>query len=145
MKQYPDYSTSKQRGFTLVMAIFIVVILGLLGSYMVRLSSVQYTTTSYALQSARAYQTGRAGLSWATAMINNEAVAGQGCTPVNNKILTLPAMPGFTVTLTCQAKGYTEGGDTYYIYRITAHSEFADYNSVNYVSRELEKSVLTNQ
>ncbi len=145
MKQYPGCPTNKQRGFTLVMAIFMVVVLGLLGTYMLRLSGVQYATGSYALQSARAYQAGKAGLGWATAMINNEAVAGQGCTTVNNKILTLPAIPGFTVTLTCEGKAYTEGSDAYYIYRITAHSEFGDYNSADYVSRELEKSVLTNQ
>lgn len=152
MKQYSGCPTSKQRGFTLVMAIFILVVLGLLGRYMLRLSGVQYATTSYALQSARAYQAGRAGLGWATATINNEATDGQGCSAINTKsVLTetdIPDMPGFTVTLECKSESesesgdYTEGSDSYFIYKITAHSQFGGYDSVDYVSRQLEKSVI---
>jgi MSHA biogenesis protein MshP len=144
VKQY----IGKQRGFTLIMAIFIVVVLALLGSYMVRLSGVQYSTASYALQSARAYQAGRAGLGWATATINNETADGLGCSAINTKStptspLTLPDMPGFTIKLTCdQSQLYTEGSDSYYIYKIKALSEFGNYSSEDYVSRTLEKSVI---
>ena len=142
MKQY----IGKQRGFTLVMAIFIVLVLRLLGTYMLCLSGVQYSTTSYALQSARAYQAGRAGLGWATATINNESADGKGCSAINTKSVLTPTdidMQGFTITLTCvQSQLYTEGSDFYYIYKITALSEFGDYGSVDYVSRKLEKSVI---
>ena len=55
MNDYPTRLMRKQKGFSIVMAIFILVVLGLLGSYMVRLSGVQQATSSYALQGAKAF------------------------------------------------------------------------------------------
>ncbi|WP_262967011.1 hypothetical protein [Methylobacter psychrophilus] len=130
---------SKQRGFTIVMAIFILVVLGLLGSYMVRLSGVQLATSSYALQSTKAYQAARAGLGWAAAKIST----GGGCVDVNAQTaLTLPDLPGFTVNLTCTLASYKEGGDNPSIYMINAHSEFGAYGGADYVSRELGVSII---
>ncbi|MDP2904041.1 MAG: hypothetical protein Q8N96_13210 [Methylovulum sp.] len=131
--------SGKQRGFTIVMAIFILVVLGLLGGYMVRLSGVQHATSYYALQGARAYQAAKAGLGWAIAKIST----GGTCTDVNAQTaLTLPDMPGFTVILTCTLASYQEGSDTPGIYVINAHSEFSAYGGVDYVSRELEVSIV---
>jgi len=129
----------KQQGFTIVMAIFILVVLGLLGGYMVRLSGVQHTTSIYALQGARAYQAAKAGLGWSIAKIS----AGGGCTDVNAQtVLILPDLPGFTVKLTCTLASYQEGSDTVGIYHINAHSEFGAFGGVDYVSRELEVSIV---
>ena len=55
---------NNQNGFTLVQAIFILVVLALLGTYMVSLSTVQQSTTTQAVLQARAYQAARAGLEW---------------------------------------------------------------------------------
>lgn len=129
----------KQQGFTIVMAIFILVVLGLLGGYMVRLSGVQHATSIHALQGARAYQAAGAGLGWAIAKIS---ISG-GCVDVNAQTaLTLPGLPGFTVNLTCTLASYKEGSDIPGIYRINAHSEFGAYGGVDYVSRELEVSIV---
>ena len=49
---------NNQNGFTIVQAIFILVVLALLGTYMVKLSAVQHSTTTQALLQARAYQAG---------------------------------------------------------------------------------------
>lgn len=144
MSKYPTclenkYPLHKQRGFTIVMAIFILVVLGLLGGYMVRLSGVQHATSTYALQGARAYQAARAGLGWAIAKIS----AGGGCVDVNAQTaLTLSDIPGFTVNLTCTLVSYQEGSDNPKIYHINAHSEFGAYDGVDYVSRELEASIV---
>jgi MSHA biogenesis protein MshP len=154
MNHYPASLGNQQRGFTIVMAIFIVVVLALLGGYMVRLTGVQHATATYALQSARAYQVARSGLGWASATINQQAANTEGCRDVNLKgALSLPDMSGFTTTLTCTPvpetpilvpyKTYQENKGHYYIYIITAHSEFGAYDSTDYVSRQLEKSVIT--
>ena len=130
---------SKQRGFTIVMAIFILVVLGLLGAYMVRLSGVQHATSSYALQGARAYQAAKAGLGWAIAKIST----GGGCAEVDAQTaLTLPDWSGFTVKLTCTSASYQEGSANPGIYMINAHSEFGAYGGADYVSRELEVSMV---
>lgn len=131
----------RQQGFSLVMAIFILVVLGLLGGYMVRLTGVQQTTSLYALQGARAYQAARAGLEWAVARINN----GGSCADVNAQTaLTFPDMDGFSVALSCSSALYTEGGKTPSVYQINALSRFGSYDSADYVSRQLEASVVMN-
>jgi MSHA biogenesis protein MshP len=140
MSKYPACLKQRQRGFTLVMAIFILVVLGLLGGYMVRLSGVQHATATYALQSARAYQAAKAGLGWAIAKIS---VAGGTCADVNAQTaLTLPNLSGFTVKLTCTTTPYTEGSFTYTIFQLNALSEFGAYAGSDYVSRNLEGSIV---
>ena len=144
-----DGLINKQRGFTLVMTIFMVVVLSLLGSYMVRLNKVQLATEVYALQNARAYQAAKAGLGWASATLMVQTSNDQGCNNINmtsTNPLILPAMAGFTMTLTCTQfpnKLYQENQGAYYIYLIQSRSEWGAYNSEDYVSRQLEKTVIT--
>jgi MSHA biogenesis protein MshP len=139
MNAYPTRFKDNQKGFSIVMAIFILVVLGLLGSYMVRMSGVQQATSSYALQGARAYQAAKAGLGWAVAKIS----AGGSCTDVNTQAtLTLSGLTGFTVSLGCTSASYQEGSDTPVIFQLNAHSEYGAYGSADYVSRELEVSIV---
>ncbi len=127
-----------QRGFVLVMAIFILVVLSLLGSYMVRLSGTQHATTNLSLQGVRAYQAAKAGLDWSIASLH----AGGGCANVNAQTaLAFPGMDGFTVALACIGSTYSEGDATVNFYRINAQSEYGTYDSVDYVSRRLEVSI----
>ena len=69
---------NNQNGFTIVQAIFILVVLALLGTYMVRLSTVQQSTTTQALLQARAYQAARAGLEWGIAATLDETTPWGG-------------------------------------------------------------------
>lgn len=129
----------QHQGFSIVMAIFILVVLSLLGGYMVRLSGVQQMTSLYVLQGARAYQAARAGLEWAIARINN----GGSCIEVNaQSALTFPDMTGFTVTLACTSSAYTEGSKNPVVYQINSLSQYGAYDSSDYVSRQLEVSVV---
>ncbi len=130
---------AKQSGFGIVTAIFILVVLGLLGGYMVRVSGVEHATTTYTLQSTRAYQAARAGLGWAISKIS----AGGSCADVNAQTaLTLPDLTGFTVTLTCTLTTTIEGSTSPAIYQINALSQLGTYGSADYVSRELEVSIV---
>jgi MSHA biogenesis protein MshP len=139
MNDMPSHFQVKQQGFSIVMAIFILVVLGLLGGYMVRLSGVQQTTSVYAIQGAKAYQAARAGLGWGATKINT----GGSCADVNAQTaLTFPDLSGFTVALTCNATTYHEGTATPVIYQLSAHSEYGVYGNADYVSRELEESIV---
>ncbi|MEQ1635758.1 MAG: hypothetical protein ABL903_03640 [Methylococcales bacterium] len=130
----------KQSGFMLITAIFILIVLGLLGSYMVRLSGVQHATSTYSLQSARAYQAAKAGLDWGIASILKNS---GDCTTVSAATLTFPGLNGFTVTLTCSDSTHREGtNDNLKFYKLTAHSAFGAYNSADYVAREVEVSII---
>lgn len=118
-------------GFTLVQAIFILVVLALLGVAMMRLIGVQSSTSVFALQGARAYQAARSGLEWGAARAN----AGNSC----NGTMTVD---NFNVTVTCSNQQFTEGSiGPYSVYRISATATFGSYGSPDFVSRREEMKV----
>jgi len=118
-------------GFTLVQAIFILVVLALLGVAMMRLSGIQSSTGLFALQGARAYQAARSGLEWGAA----RASGGNPC----NGTMTVE---NFTVDVTCSSQQFTEGSiGPYDVYRISATATFGSYGSPDYISRRAEMKV----
>ncbi len=131
----------QQQGFSIVMAIFILVVLSLLGGYMVRLTGVQQMTSVYTLQGARAYLAARAGLEWSIARIT----LGGSCVEVNAQTaLSFADMSGFTVKLTCTSSVYSEGSKNPVVYQINSLSQYGAYDSADYVSRQLEVSIVMN-
>lgn len=129
---------NNQNGFTIVQAIFILVVLALLGSYMVRLSTVQQATTTQALLQARAYQAARAGIEWGIARVvggsasgGTFAVAQTGC---NVRVTITPAA----------GNPYHEGtADDINIYHVTAEATSSGLalSSPDYVSRTLKVTI----
>lgn len=119
---------NNQKGFTLVQAIFILVVLGLLGMVMVRLIGVQTSTGVMALQGARAYHAARSGLEWGAA----RASAGQPC---GGSMM----IDNFGVTVNCSSESFTESSvGPYSIHRIQSVAEYGSYGSVGFVSRRVE-------
>lgn len=130
---------NRQRGFSIVMATFVLVVLGLLGSYMVRLSAVQTSTSINALQGARAYQAARAGIEWSLARIAN----GGSCADINSQTaMSFNGLDGFTVRLNCSSQTYSEADKTPTIFQINALSQFGSYAGNDYVAREIETSIV---
>ena len=52
----------RERGFSIVTAIFLVVVLALLGAFIVSVTGLQQTSTQLDVQGVRAYQAARAGV-----------------------------------------------------------------------------------
>ncbi len=120
-----------QAGFTLVQAIFAVVVLSLLGITMMRLIGVQSATSVMAVQQARAYQAARSGLDWGAARAAHAADDSE-C----NGIFDVDA---FSVTVICTSQSFTEGATgPYNIYRISASAVYGTVGSVDYISRTAE-------
>ncbi len=129
----------KQTGFTLIGAIFILLVLALLGSYMLRLSGTQATTAVYVLQGARAYQAARAGMQWAAAVIAN----GGGCAQISAASpLTFAGIDGFSVSLQCSSQSFSEAGSNPEVFSLTALGEYGSYGSGHYVSRRLQMTLV---
>ncbi|MFW5426918.1 MAG: pilus assembly protein MshP [Methylophagaceae bacterium] len=127
---------NKQSGITLIGAIFVLVIVSLLGQYLVNITSVQQRTTILALQSARAYQTANAGIEWGISRIIN---SGGSCAA--NTTLS-PNINNFTIIVSCQLLGgYSENIISQNVYQITAKSEFGSYANPDYVSRTLQTTI----
>ncbi len=132
----------RQRGFSLVSAIFLLVVLTVAGAYMVRISGVQRTTTSFALLGPKAYHAARSGIEWAI----HEAIDVPGSCPVgstttNSFNLSEGGLTGFGVTVTCTSAVHTEAGAAETIFDISSTAEFGSFGDRDYVSRRLEARV----
>jgi MSHA biogenesis protein MshP len=153
---------NKQSGFSLIMAIFILVILGLLGGYMVRLSGVQHATSVYTIQGTRAYLSAKGGIEWAVSRITTAAdsaalaakVSGASANDITSAgvvagalvcsnlasalPLSLPGINGFLVSLTCSNQQFSNDIEIPVIYTVTSSSEYGVYSNTDYVSRKTE-------
>jgi MSHA biogenesis protein MshP len=104
-------------GFSLISAIFLLVVVAVLAGYIVTLSGAQHTSAALDYQGTRAYQAAYAGVQWGTyqALRNNSCAGGAGIS-----IALAGTMAGFAVSVVCQEIAYTEGGATRKVRRITA-------------------------
>ena len=120
---------NNQAGFTLVQAIFIVVVLAFLGLAMMRLSGVQNFTSVFSLQGSKAFQAARSGLEWGAV----RASSGLSCN-------SSPGMTieGFDVTVTCSSSVFIESGLSTTVYHLNATATFGSYGNPDFVSRRLE-------
>jgi MSHA biogenesis protein MshP len=121
----------KTQGFAIVAAIFLVVILSMLGAFMVSITNTQHLTSAQDLQGARAYRAARMGMEWAaTSLCNgNNCISPQVTVCPAGTSLATPtpldiAPDGFTVTVTCEMNTYQEAGPLgdipRYIFKITS-------------------------
>ena len=103
------------RGFSLPTAIFLLVILALLGAFMVSLSTTQNITATQDVQGSRAYRAARSGLEWALYNLKSPAIA---C-PAASTVL---AIDGFSVTVACSLPlpVHDEGGTPRYVFLVTS-------------------------
>ncbi len=125
-----------QQGFSLVSAIFLLVVLAGLGVYAVRLNTMQQQTVTAALRGAQAYQAARTGVAWGTYPANAAACAAS--TTLN---LTEGAAKGFRVTVQCTQRTYTEGTSTVHVYVLDVKAEAGTYGGPDYVSRRLQTKI----
>lgn len=99
MKQahHPSYP-GKSGGFTLVSAVFILVVLAGLGAAMVTISGSQHRSSSLDALGSHAYQAARAGVEWGAYTV----VTGNACFASPSTFVPQAAtLNGFTVQVTC--------------------------------------------
>lgn len=125
-----------QRGFTLVSAIFLMVVLVVLGVSMMTLSAVQHTTSAQTIQSVRAHYAARAGVEWAFATTASHCATGPHTFALAGSLST------FTVSVTCTRTDHSLGGavpQAYYSVDVTAQSGV--YGSPDFVQRRAQAKV----
>lgn len=130
-------------GFSLVSAIFLMVVLAILGVSLVTLSSVQHMTSAQQVQVARAQNAVRSGIEWAVARSGQTA----GCPAGATTLAPGGQLAGFTVTVTCTRTEHTmppgPNGTTtqnYYVVDVVATS--GAYGGPDYVMRRGQSKVL---
>lgn len=127
----------RARGFTLVSAVFLTVVLVALGVSLMTLSSVQHTTSAQQVQAARAGYAVRAGIEWAVA----QAATPAGCPAGPTSFTPGGSLHSFTVTVTCAQATHDVAGaaQPYYVVDVTAQS--GAYGSPDYVQRRGQAKV----
>lgn len=124
-----------QRGFSIVSAIFLLVVLSALGAFMLTFSNVQQMTSAQDLQGSKAYQVARAGIERGAYQI---IIVNTDCSsfPLSNNL------QGFSLVVTCTPSGpYTEGGNTIHLYQITATATTGTVGSTTYTERQLQATL----
>ncbi|MDD5058407.1 MAG: hypothetical protein PHQ60_11100 [Sideroxydans sp.] len=133
-----------QQGFSIVSAIFLLVVLAFLGTAMVTFSTSQHQSAAMDVQGARAYQAARSGLEWGVYEVTGLPV------PSCVASTTLPAMAGtlagFTVEVRCAASAaYTESGKaapgTTTVYNLISIANQGTPGTPSYIERRIEITI----
>jgi MSHA biogenesis protein MshP len=125
-----------ERGFSLISAIFLLVVLAGLASYAVRVSVMQQQTVNLALRSAQAFHAARSGAAWAAYRAVSSGFCGPGSTT-----LTEAGTNGFSVQVSCAQSTHIEGASTIDVYLIDVLAESGLYGGPDYVSRRIQTKV----
>jgi len=150
---------STERGFTLPATIFILVILASISAFLLTISAVSHTSSSLALQGARAYYAAYSGLEWATYLAthsqgdHDNICSHPGYTPTGPTSFDIVTPTGtglaggFTVSATCVdgATTYNENGVAYVLDQITVTATTKGINpgDPDYATRTLSATVTT--
>jgi len=117
-----------QGGFAIVAAIFLLVVLAALGAFMLTLSNTQHLTSTQDVQGSRTYWAAKAGIQWAADRLKPPAVACPATTTFTVDV--------FSVTVMCDARGYTEGTTAKTIYWVTSTATAGGgVGSISYTER----------
>lgn len=126
-----------QQGFALMAALFIIVTLAAIGTYLLTVSTGQLAASAQDEQAARAYQAARTGIEWGAyqVLVNSSCAVGP-------QSLSLPQ--GFAAQVRCESSApETEGSMQVTGYTVTATGCNAvtcssTNTAPNYVERQLQ-------
>jgi MSHA biogenesis protein MshP len=116
--------TSKASGFSLISAIFLLVVIAALGTFAVTLSTTQNQSQTIDVLGARAYQAALAGVEWAAFNVNqqpvNAAAPWAGCAAAQAVTVGGSLAIFSPVSVSCSATSAVEGVDTVWIYSVSS-------------------------
>lgn len=117
----------RQRGFLVIAAVFLLVVLAGLVAYLTTVSTTSQAASAADQNSARAYQAARAGIEWGAYQLLRTTgafkTACDGVTATATSNLTFPStLAPFTATVTCTRATVTEGAASVRAYRLVANA-----------------------
>ncbi len=125
-----------QNGFTLIAAIFLLVVVAALVVYIANVRSVQQTTLLYGVQGARAIQAARSGIEWGI----HQSIVNDSC--VGSTSFTNAAFAGFNIQVDCTRTTHDEGGPSLiHTFGLTSIASSGSYGTLDYVQRKIQASV----
>ncbi len=133
-----------QRGFSLVSAIFLLVVIAALGTFAVTLSTTQQQSAALDVQGARAYQAARAGIEWGAYQVLTPGAIACGTLAApqpNNVTLTGTTLQNFTVTVNCGSAAASEASATITLFQLTSTATQGTAATPSYVERQMSVSI----
>ena len=125
------------RGFSLISAIFLLVVIAALGTFAVTLSTTQQQSAALDVLGSRAYQAARAGIEWGAyqVLINNACP--------NQTLAALPnTLSGFSVNVACTSyPAYNEAGTAINMYLLNSTASQGTAGAPNYVERQMTVTI----
>jgi len=123
------------RGFALVPALFLLVVLAALGLVAIRIGAGEQQTVTQGLLQARALAAARSGIEWGAWQALHGSCAA-------STVLSLPdaALTGFSVTVSCTASNWTNGAATSHAWLVNATAIAGTYGQPGYVRRVLRST-----
>lgn len=130
MKTFPH----SQSGFSAILAVVLVVLLGLIGSYMSTQITAGSISTTLSFNGMQAWFAARSGIEWGIYQVLNQAPPGTGCSPFPGNF----TIDNYAVTVTCSGSiEITEGPDRYYIYDLTSTVVSGSAGELTYIYRQI--------
>ena len=143
-------SRKRSGGFSLISAIFLLVVVTLLGAYVATISTNQHIAEALDVEGARAYQAARAAVDWGAWQILQAPAGGfrtscDGATyaaPFSQPLAGLAGtLSGFAVQVQCGSAATTEAGTNVRVYRMTVTASKGNLGSLFYVERQLQATL----
>ena len=125
------------RGFALIAALILLVVLSGIGSVMLRLSGLEQAGSSIAILGARANWAAQSGIEWAI----HQAVSTGSCSSAT-LALNEGVLSGFQVVVTCTSSAHQEGGEEYTSLSIRSEASFGPIGSRDHVFREVQATLV---
>ncbi len=134
---------ARQAGFSLVAAIFLIVVLAALGAFAVQVAMTQYQSSTSELLQARAQAAAEAGIEYGANLALQRPVPS--CIANNTLNLTRGALKGFVVKVACTSTTHQiYSGATpqpYTVYALAATASEGTYGGQDYVARTVTRNV----
>lgn len=128
---------SGNRGFGLMSALFLLLVLSAAAAFMLNLSGVQRSTVNLAIQGTHAFQAARSGVDWGIWQLATNGT----CFAATNLSLTEGGFSGFTVDVTCTSTDHTEATTNSSVYQIVSIAEQGAYGDPDYARRRLRVTI----
>jgi MSHA biogenesis protein MshP len=124
-------SPRQLRGFALIPALFLIVVLGALAVVAVRVGTGQQQAVIMSLEEARALAAAQAGIEWGA----YQSLNAGSCAAATVLALTEASLNGFTVVVNCSATAFSNGATTGNSYVLKSTASIGTYGQPGYVRR----------
>jgi MSHA biogenesis protein MshP len=125
-----------QHGFSLISAIFLLVVIAALGTFAVTISTAQQQSAALDVLGARAYQASRAGIDWGAYQV----LQNGGCPAASQVLAAMPnTLANFRVQVDCLSTPVSEASATVTLYQLT--STASQGTTPNYVERQMSVTI----